>query len=284
KLRAKLPRFKIKFSKELIRKSIPYAVLIMLMMIYGRTDSVMLERMMHDKGYESGVYAQGYRLLDAGNMFAMLFAVLLLPMFSKMIKENEKVHQLVYSSTRLILVFSIPLAIVVAFYPHEILNLRYEVVSDVSADSFTYLMYSFTGICITYIYGTLLTANGSLKQLNIMALIGILVNILLNLILIPEYGAKGAAVATCVTQGLTALIQFGIAQYLFRFSVLDKLLLPVVVYAVLVFVLTIIINESVDTQPVIPLIIYSISLLLAWFTGNIRVRPFLNYVKNRNGT
>jgi hypothetical protein len=36
-------------------------------------------------------------------------------------------------------------------------------------------MTGFVGISTTYIFGTLLTANGSLKQLNIMALAGMII-------------------------------------------------------------------------------------------------------------
>ena len=39
--------------------------------------------------YQAGVYAQSFRLLDAGQNFAFLFSVLLLPLFSKMIKDGK---------------------------------------------------------------------------------------------------------------------------------------------------------------------------------------------------
>ena len=55
----------------------------------------MLERLLPDGAFQSGVYAQAFRLLDASNMIAYLFSIQLLPVFSKMIKHKENVEQLV---------------------------------------------------------------------------------------------------------------------------------------------------------------------------------------------
>ena len=44
-------------------------------------------------------------------------------------------------------------------------------------------------------FGTLLTANGSLRNLNLTAFGGMILNISLNLYLIPQFKASGAALA-----------------------------------------------------------------------------------------
>jgi hypothetical protein len=46
---------------------------------------------------------------------------------------------------------------------------------------FVFLILGLIPISVTYIFGTLLTANGNLKALNLMALTGMIVNISLNL-------------------------------------------------------------------------------------------------------
>jgi O-antigen/teichoic acid export membrane protein len=68
-----------------------------------------------------------------------------------------------------------------------------------------------------YVFGTLLTANGSLKQLNIIALIGVVFSFGLNFILIPEMGAYGAAVTCLTTQMIAFTLQFFVAVRLFNF-------------------------------------------------------------------
>jgi len=79
------------FFMMILKKSMPFALLILLMSFYNRIDPVLIERLLPGKlgEVQSGIYAQAFRLLDAGQNVAFLFAVLLLPLFSKMLKENQ---------------------------------------------------------------------------------------------------------------------------------------------------------------------------------------------------
>ena len=68
-------------------------------------------------------------------------------------------------------------------------------------------MFCFLFISCTYVFGTLLTANGNLKLLNQIAFLGMLLNIVLNYFLIHAEGAFGASISSFLTQSITALIQ-----------------------------------------------------------------------------
>ena len=92
------PKFNLSSFSALLKKSLPYAWLLFLMTIYTRVDSFMLERLIDDHGYQAGVYASAFRLFDAGNSFAYLFAVLLLPIFSNMLSLKQSVHSLLKAS------------------------------------------------------------------------------------------------------------------------------------------------------------------------------------------
>jgi hypothetical protein len=92
-------------------------------------------------------------------------------------------------------------------------------------------MACFIPICTTYIFGTLLTANGNLKSLNLMASCGMVMNIGLNLYLIPHYQAIGAAVASLITQIFTSLLQVFIAKKQFHFKINYKLLTKITLFA-----------------------------------------------------
>lgn len=206
------------FLLTILRKSYPYALLILLMSLYNRLDSVMLERLLPDPlGKEqAGVYAQSFRLLDAVSNFGLLFSALLLPIFSKMLKTGESIGQMLKLSYSLIIVPALIVAVSCIFYNQEIMELLYHSVQEENTEILGILMTGFIGIATTYIFGTLLTANGSLKQLNIMALCGMLLNISLNLILIPRYLAYGAAYSSLITQIATAASQVIIALYIFK--------------------------------------------------------------------
>jgi O-antigen/teichoic acid export membrane protein len=193
--------------KEMLYKSYPYAILGLLMVLYYRTDSVMLERMLTDGKLQAGIYAQGFRILDAASMLGFLFAGILLPMFSRMLKQNEPVMQLFRFSSVLLIVPAITAAIALGFYRMEIMGLLYKDHAEESGDIFGILMICFIFVSISILSGTLLTARGNLRELNRIAVFSVLMNIILNLILIPRHQALGSAVASLATQFFAALFQ-----------------------------------------------------------------------------
>ena len=201
-LQIDLPGFKI-----IMRQSFPFALLILLMSFYNRIDSVMLERLLLNGKEQAGIYAQSFRILDAAGMFAFLFAGLLLPIFSRMLKNEEKIGEMVRLSFSLIIVPAAALAALGVFYGYEIMGWLYNEHIASSSRIFPLLMLGFMAVSTTYIFGTLLTANGNLRELNILAASAVLLNILLNLVLIPKYQAFGAAVSSLVTQVCMALAQ-----------------------------------------------------------------------------
>ena len=217
--------------KSILKESLPFALMILLMTIYMRTDSVMLERLLPDGAMCAGIYAQGYRLLDAAMMFAMLIAVLLLPIYSRMLSKKEAVEGITRLSYGLIIAPSLILAISVSLYSKEVLSLLYLEIDEQSSSVLSWLMLSLIPISTTYVFGTLLTANNNLKYLNIMAFAGIVINIGLNFMLIPSMKAEGAAIASIITQFVVAIIQVFLIQYIFKFRVNYPFLLSVVLLA-----------------------------------------------------
>lgn len=231
-------KMKIKklFSIVILRQAFPYALLILLMMIYNRMDSVMLERIHPDGATQAGIYAQGFRLLDAVNMFALLFAGLLLPIFARMLSKKESINELIQHAGSLLLVSACIFSVSAFFYATEIMEWRYQEHILASSNSFKTLILSFIPVSITYIFGTLLTANGSLKSLNIMAVSGLILNFVLNIILIPNQGASGAAWATLITQIFTAAFQMFLAIKLLKIRFETLHLLRVALFLVILIV------------------------------------------------
>jgi O-antigen/teichoic acid export membrane protein len=193
-------RFNLPFWLAILRGALPYALAIFLMSIYTRTDVVMLERMLPDGDRQAGIYASAYRLLDAVNMLGFLFAGLLLPMFSRLLKEKATITPLLRFSFQLIIVASVTLAAAVWFHRVDIMQLLYKQATAYSGDVLGYLMLSFIAISGVYIYSTLLGANGDVGSMNLTFVLAFVLNIGLNFWLIPDMKALGAAVSTCVTQ------------------------------------------------------------------------------------
>jgi O-antigen/teichoic acid export membrane protein len=221
------------FFLMILKKSYPFAVLYLLMTFYNRIDSVMLGQMLPDGDKQAGIYAQAYRLLDSTNMFAYLFSGLLLPIFATMIKSKQYIHDLLRLAYCLLVIPAFIIGIVCFVFKENIMSLLYKEQFPHSPIIFGLLMICFSAISTTYIYGTLLTANGNLKYLNLMALGGMLLNVTLNLFLIPHFSALGAAVSSLITQFIMAAIQVILVYKIFKFKPDYKFISSIAIFLLL---------------------------------------------------
>ena len=207
------------FFLVILKKSFPYALVTLLMACYYRMDSVMLERMLPEGvgAAQSGIYASAFRLLDVLTMIAYLFSVILLPLFSKMLKQKEDVVPIVRTSFSFLFLFSVSAVVILYAFREPLIQLFYAEHVEESVAVFGFIIFGLIPISMNYLFGTLLTANGSMKQLNITAAIGIVINVAVNLILIPKMLATGSAVASFCTQFTVAVLQFVLAWRIIGF-------------------------------------------------------------------
>jgi O-antigen/teichoic acid export membrane protein len=283
------------FFLMIIKKSFPFAVLVLLMAFYNRIDSVMIERILPGKlgDQQAGTYASAYRLLDASNMIAYLFAVILLPLFARMLKFKERVENLSRLSFTLLFTLSVTVAMGCFFYRTEIMTLLYPQHIDESlavysvrlAETswiFGVLMIGFIPISTTYIFGTLLTANGNLKYLNIVASSGMILNLALNFILIPKLLAIGSAYASLTTQMITALIQVLLVVKIFKFKFNFKYLLMLAIFVTAVYLINLISLYLPFDWKINFVIMVVLSVLMAALTKLLNIRSLISILKKQD--
>jgi O-antigen/teichoic acid export membrane protein len=212
-LNQKIASFSIRFDSRyfvhIIKRSIAFSLLALLMQLYSRLEPILLEKLIPDGKVQAGLYAQAYRMIDVFLNFLFLFTVLLLPLFSKVLSKKEDINPLVKLGSKMMFVPAILLVSVCVVYNREIMTLMYH--NESSANVLKIVIMGFIGFTSTLVFGTLLTANNNLKQLNIIAASSIVVNISLNLLLIPHFKAVGAAWSSFITQSLSGLIQAFVA-------------------------------------------------------------------------
>jgi O-antigen/teichoic acid export membrane protein len=187
----------------ILKKSAPFALAVFLMTAYTRFDIVMLEWLLPDGRHEAGVYAAAYRLLDAFNMAGYLFAGLLLPMFSTLLvnRNIRQLQSLLRLSLQLIWAGTVAVAVACFFFREELMLLMYpETATPYYGDVLAFIILTLVPFSGIFIYSTLLTAHGSLKKMNRLFLMGILLNVTLNLLLIPVWKAVGAGISAFSTQ------------------------------------------------------------------------------------
>jgi len=254
--------FDFKFSLLFLKKSSPYTLLGVLMLLYGFTDSILLERLSAEGASEAGIYAQSSRILQALASFAFLFSALLLPIFARILSNKENPNDLIQFSGAILIISAIFIATSLAYFSEEIISFLYgkknglgfyqklllsfnnnslifENYNEItfSANVFRLCILSFIPISITYIYGTFLTAAGEMKILNISSALAVVISIGLNLLLIPYYGVKGVALISLLTQCFVCIIQVIYARKKYQLKISGIIILRYIA-SVGIFLLT----------------------------------------------
>lgn len=232
--------FSLEQIKPVFYKSLPYATLALLMMLYSRLDVLLIKKLSVDGDTENGIYAQSTRLLEAVNMMAVLVSGLLLPMFASIIRKRQSLTPLVKLA---MLVLIVPAMMGVAYcyvYGSELMKLLYEEYSDYNISVFVWCISSVLPMSVMYVFGTLVTARGKMSLLIKAAFIALLFSLAANLYVIPKYGALGAAMVTLATHSIVALANtyFALTRITVSINLLHLAKFPVfgfLCYAILLF-------------------------------------------------
>lgn len=211
---------------EILKAGIPYALVALFMTLYWRMDTVMLERILPDGKLQAGAYAQSFRLFDAFAMIPVMFGGLLLPVFSRELSSSHDLRPIVSVASKMLLA---PLGILVAvmvIWPKEILDLLYTSPVEDSVNSFRLLMIAIVPVSVIYIYSTLLTAAGKMTTLAAITGSAMIINLIMNILLIPRLTITGAALSALVSQTIVALFcMIMVHRKMFHIDILKKVLL-----------------------------------------------------------
>ena len=192
----------------------PYALTLLLSSVAARVDVLMIEALLPDGFYAAGVYAAGYRLLDALNMVSYLMASLLLPMLGALAERGEPIRALLHQGTQYVLLIAGGAAAYLSFHAGAITTLLYAEADATWGPVLAALAWSALGTALMYVQGSYLLVRERLRLINGIFVAASLANVVLNLVLLPRYGVWGAAVATALTQGGVGLAEWYYAERL----------------------------------------------------------------------
>ena len=209
-------RWDRRFFLVILKKSAPFALLVLLMASYNRLDPILLRRLATDA--DAGIYAGAFRLLDALTMVCYLVSVPLLPVFSRLCREDNGGE--LTGTLRLVfwplMLFAVGSAVACSLLAEPLMQLFYHEGYAPYVPVFRVLIFGLVPIGSTYIFGTLLTAGGRLRQLNLLATATLAINIAANLLLIPRLGAVGSAWAALTAQTFMAVAQLLLAVRIYH--------------------------------------------------------------------
>ncbi|NTV23379.1 MAG: flippase [Nanoarchaeota archaeon] len=200
-----------KYMIDLVKRSFPFLLSGLFVSLYFRIDITLMSKLAPEalSGFYShatrdaiiGWYSASYNILDGMISVAVAVSAALLPAAVNMAKSApEKLEELYKTSVRYLSYISIPAATGIFLLADKIIFLVYQDKYAGSALALQILIWTIVPLYINYILGAMNIVLHQEKLGLIVLFLNCLVNIGLNLYLIPRYSLYGAAVATVLTE------------------------------------------------------------------------------------
>lgn len=218
-------RFDKDFIKNVVIKALPYGLALILNNLYFRIGSIMLYSINGE--VQAGIYGVPMRVLEAIAILPLYFMNSVLPTLTRTLKEkSEKYKQVIQYSFDALVMAGVSMAVGVAVISYQVIYLisNEEFLSRVNEGFYgsditlQILIFALAFSFINTLFGfTLVAINRQSKLLYINGS-GAFIAILINLLLIPWFGARGAAATAVIVELYVALAAFLVARHYLEFK------------------------------------------------------------------
>ena len=188
---------------RLLRTCAPFLGVLLLNVVLARVDVLMLQRMRG--AHEVGLYAAPTRIVEVANLLAMLLMASVFPLFAAARDDEARVSRLFRESLRVLVGILAPLVAAQIAFAGPLVLMLFGRDWGGSATVLPWLAGAEILVYADIVITSRLLATGR-ERLNLRLLgAAAVTNVALNLVLIPEYGARGAAVATLVAYAVRVI-------------------------------------------------------------------------------
>ena len=187
----------LKLIKEILGSSFYIFIYGIGALIFFRIDLFMIENLLSN--YEMGIYTAAFKVLTFFYFIPNIIAQTLYPRIIKMFKSTEldlrplkKMYQLTFIMGLLVFLFII-------IFGDNIINFLFGNDFEESKAILKILSFNIIFISLGSIYSKVIYSSNMEKRLFLRVIMAILINIFLNIILIPIFQLKGVAISTIVS-------------------------------------------------------------------------------------
>lgn len=197
----------VRIIKEMLKISWPLIFASLANMIYMRIDQVMIGQMKSEN--EVGLYSAAVRLCES---WYFIIGIIEISFFPTIIKAKEISEQKYYHNIKMLicacLVLSLIFILFINVFSTNIISIVFG--SNYADAAMVLRILSWTGIIISFggIWGQWIILENMQRWSMYTVVLSMAINVLLNLFLIPKFGANGAAFATSISN-ILALILLG---------------------------------------------------------------------------
>jgi O-antigen/teichoic acid export membrane protein len=192
-----------RLSRIVFSKSIYFFFSVLIIQAHYRVDQIMISKIAGSA--ELGMYSAAYKLVEQLLMVPAIISAVLLPQMALNRKNRELTKDrlsMIYGTT---ILASVAVAIPVMLMADPLIRLAFGAEFAAAGGVLFYLMLGVPFLFLANMSGLYFTVFGQERQAFIRNLGGLAVNVALNLVMIPRYGATGAALSTVASYFMVAV-------------------------------------------------------------------------------
>lgn len=221
------PSFKSNLWKESLTKALPLGFSSIMIQVYYNIDTVMLGFMKGDEAV--GFYNAAYKIVLLLIGLAGITVMVFLPIVSRMYEESKEnlLRYLRYLS-KITIFWGIPVAVGGMILSEKIIKVFYGEYYNSSVLPLQILIWSVFTVFSNIPFALILLVSEKGKEYMYSVTAGAIVNISLNLFLIPRFNLTGASIATLISEFIVLSLLFLYAKGLFSIPVFKNIFISAV--------------------------------------------------------
>ncbi|MFA6537528.1 MAG: flippase [Patescibacteria group bacterium] len=256
--------FDKKIFIDLFKIALPFALIALFSRVYGYIDSIFLSKMSGDSAV--AYYNVAMKIPFALQFIPASLSAAVFPAFSFHFANNREQLKYTFEKvSKFTALIAMPVSFGVAFVAPTIIKMFYGAKYEASILPLQILMLGLYFVFINFILGALLNATDR-QFTNTKIVFGVMIlNVVLNLILIPKLSFIGSSIVFLCSHSLLMLISLIVAKRICDFSVL-KFVSPIfkslIASAAMVGVLLFFKNQNLFLQILIGAVVYIVLIFL----------------------
>ncbi len=266
-----LPKFEIDphFWKLTLIAALPLSVSALFSVIGFNIDTVLLSIL---KGNIAvGVYTAPYKLMTALIFIPAVFTSAIYPVLSNFYVSSKESLSISYKkSFKYLIILSLPIAVGTTLLSNKIILIIYGSPFAPSIIVLQILIWTIPLIFLSYFSGTLLASINKQNLLFKLTGIGMIINIILNLIFIPKFSYVAASIITVITELFAVVISIHyLSQFVCNINLKKLIWKPTIASIIMGLLIILCINLNLLVIILISTVVYiTILIILKTFTSD----------------
>jgi O-antigen/teichoic acid export membrane protein len=247
--------------KFLITEAIPLAISGVFLLIAFRIDTILL--LYYNGAAAVGFYNAAFGLMTALMFVPFVYVSAIFPLLSRLNVSSKELLKFSYEkSFKYLLILGLPIAVGTTLLASPIILLIYKSAFSQSIAALQILIWAIPIIFINYILGTAINSINKQRETVKTAFLAMILNIVLNVWLLPRYGLIAACYITVLTELTCFMLWYHIMNiHGYKFNILKILYKPIIASLVMALAI-LVLHSNLFVVIIIATIVYFATLYL----------------------